>query len=121
MSFAPFGNFSVDPLFEILEILNVDQIYMLEVAKFTFRDKFNLLPTNLAKFFETSPSNRRVSQRNAQPATNYISYNTCAGAKSIQSKSIDIWNKVPDELKVVPWINSFKRFYKSHLLLLNFN
>ena len=121
MSFAPFGSYSLDPLFEILEILKIDQIYTLEVAKFVFRDKSNLLPTNIAKYFETSPGNRRTSQRISQSSSSRLNHNTTYGTKSIRYKSISIWNEVPNELKTLLWINSFKRLFKSHLLLLNFN
>ena len=52
MCFAPFGSIDLAPLYEILEILKVSQIYLLEVGKFVFKDKNNLLPVSIAKHLE---------------------------------------------------------------------
>ena len=37
MTFAPFHHFDLNPLFEILEILDFEQVYTLEVAKLAYR------------------------------------------------------------------------------------
>jgi len=37
MSSAPYTRIDLDPLYEILEILKVKQIYQLEIAKFSYR------------------------------------------------------------------------------------
>ena len=52
MSFAPFGLTRLNPLYEILEILKVDDIYTLEVAKFAYKQNSGLLPIEIAHYFE---------------------------------------------------------------------
>ena len=52
MCFAPFGKIDLAPLFEILEILKINQIYLLETGKFVFKEKNNLLPVRIANYFE---------------------------------------------------------------------
>ena len=39
MCFTPLGRIDVDPLFEILEILNIEDVYALEIAKFIYKQK----------------------------------------------------------------------------------
>ena len=121
MSFAPVGNFDLDPLFEILEILKLEDIYNLELAKFTYKDKNNLLPINLAKYFEIRQIQNNVRTRSRPNDSVQIVHNSTIGLKSVRLRCDDIWKVVPSEIKSLPWLNSFKRRYKSHLLLLNFN
>ena len=52
MCFAPFGKIDLAPLFEILEILKIEQIYQLETGKFVFKEKKNMLPVCIAKHFD---------------------------------------------------------------------
>ena len=122
ISFAPFHNFDLNPLFEILEILNIEQIYTLEASKLAFRDRKNPLPTTIAKYFDyyssDAPTNMRTRTRHPRPL---VKFNTTTGAKTFQNISIKIWDDIPEEIKQTQWTNSFKKMFKSHLLLLNFN
>ena len=108
ISFAPFHNFDLNPLFEILEILNIEQIYTLEASKLAFRDRKNLLPTTIAKYFDyynsDATTNRRTRTRHSRPA---VKFNTTTGAKTFQNISIKIWDDIPEEIKQTQWINSF--------------
>ena len=53
IAMAPRGNIDLNPLYEILEILKLEDIYHLELAKFVFKEKSSSLPPNLAKYFQT--------------------------------------------------------------------
>ena len=119
MAFVPNSSIDLNPLFEILEILKLDDIYNLELAKFTFKDAKKILPITIAKYFETREVRSSQRTRNRTSSTTHILHNTAIGSKSIQIRSKEFWNKVPDEIKDSPNISCFKRRYKSHLLLLN--
>jgi len=121
ISFSPTRSIDLNPLFEILEILKIEDIYDLEIAKFTFRDKNNLLPATIAKYFETRVNENSLRTRSRPSNTIQIVHNSIYGSKSIQIRSQEVWKKVPSEIKDSPWMSSFKRRFKSHLLLLNFN
>ena len=120
MSFAPFGRIDLDPLYEILEILKIEHVYELEIAKFAFRRQRNLLPCDIANYFQVREPTRTL--RNClltQPSRKVIT-NTILGAKSVERKSSEIWEKVPNEIKLAPSLNSFKKIFKSHLILTNY-
>lgn len=119
MSFSPLGNVNIDPVFEILEILKLDEIHTLEIAKFAYRRINNLLPTEVASYFDTRRSENTRQRRNRNAANETVIYNTATGAKSILKKSIDIWSKIPDEIKRSSRFNTFKRMYKAHLILVS--
>ena len=121
MSFAPIGNFELNPLFEILEILTLEDIYDLELAKFIYKQKNNLLPANLAKYFEIRQVDSTARTRSTSSRSAQVLHNTNIGLKSILIRSENVWKKVPNEIKDCVWFSSFKRKFKSHLLLLNFN
>ena len=107
MTFAPFHHFDLNPLFEILEILDLEQVYTLEVAKLVYRKNNNLLPTNIADYFNYHSNNgRRTRNTNARPI---VAFNTVTGSKTFQNISSEIWNDIPKEIKIAPWLNSFKR------------
>lgn len=120
MTFAPFGNVEIDPLYEILELLKVNETYTLEVAKFAYKQQNNLLPIRLANYFDTtSPENSaRRSSRLRSTSQTHVVTNTVLGNKSIQKKIIQIWKDVPEEIRITPYFNAFKRMFKSHLILL---
>ena len=123
MSFAPFGSIDLNPLYEILEILNVEQIYTLEIAKLMYKNVNNLMPVRIANYFECRNSSTSISTRRtrSQRIAPIFLFNTAVGTRSIQNKGDEIWKNVPMEIKSTPWLNSFKRMFKSHLLLTNFN
>ena len=118
MSFSPFGNINIKPVYEILEILKLDEIYTLEIAKFSYRKINDLLPTEIANYFQIRSSENNRPRRTRTPSERVI-FNTSFGAKSISKKSRDIWDEIPTEIKIVPMFKTFKRMYKSHLILIN--
>ena len=87
MSFAPFGHVNTKPIFEHLKLLDLDQTFQFETAKFIFKDKNNLLPIpNIANHFEIRSSNvfHRYNLRNRGINMPTISQKSSHGEKSIQ-------------------------------------
>ena len=122
LSFAPFGRLDLQPLYEILELLDIEQTYSLEIAKFAYKDKNGLLPTKIASYFETPirRENVRVSRQSSANAPQHTSFSSF-GQKSIRNVISKVWIGIPDEIKSTIWFKSFKRMYKSHLILVGWN
>ena len=56
MTFAPFGNIDLQPIYDHLEILNLDQMYLFELGKFLYKLHHNLLPSHfIGHYFEADP------------------------------------------------------------------
>ena len=119
ITFAPFRQINLNPLYEILEILKVSDIYTLEIAKIAYKQNKNLLPVNIANYFEESytTTGNRTSSRISSRAQANINPET---SDSIQVKIKCVWNEIPDEIRATPFFTSFKKMYKSHLALLYF-
>ena len=118
MSFAPFGNVELNPIYDILEILKIEDVYKLEVAKFAFKQNKDLLPNRLANYFEVYSSESNLRRSSRLNSISQSASNSTFGLKSIQQKIIKVWAEVPDEIKTTPYYNSFKKMFKCHLNLL---
>ncbi len=119
MSFAPFGKLNTKPIFVHLNLLNVEQTYQFETAKFIFKDINNLLPlSTIAKHFDRTPSiNRpiRQTQTSHQTVAPYELLTEHA-KRSLQVKTAQIWNDIPLSIKSSPSISSFKRQFKEFII-----
>ena len=118
MCFAPFGKIDLAPLYEILEILKVNQIYLLEAGKFIFKEKRNMLPVSIAKHFDirnTPQHTYDLRPRNETRGPDLI-HRTLLGEKSIQKRGHDTWSKIPDEIKSIDSPIFFKKKLKIFLL-----
>ena len=121
MCSAPLGRIDVDPLFEILSILKNDDLYALEVAKFMFKSKNNLLPVNIANYFQTRPTpvpryNLRNRRINPLPL---VIHRTVTGGKSINMRGNELWNYIPEHVKQSDSPNAFKTKLKVWMLSQN--
>ena len=51
MTFAPFGNLDLTPMYDFLKVLNIKQIFLLECGKFQYKFHSNLLPITIGGYF----------------------------------------------------------------------
>ena len=98
MCYAPFGKIDLEPLYSIHEILKVSQIYLLEVGKFVFKEKNNLLPACIAKYFDVRDipqhgCNLRNRNETRGPS---IVQRTLLRDKSIQKRGYYCWKDILD-------------------------
>ena len=120
ISFAPFGNLNMTPVFQHLNFLDVNQTFQLETAKFIFKEVNGLLPnSNIANYFVREPSqaNRPVrSFRN--PRINVAPYDLLPDStkKSIQMRKPQVWDGIPSLIKMAPSFSSFKRQLKAFII-----
>ena len=55
MTFAPFGNLDLTPMYDFLKVLNIQQIFLLECGKFQYKFHSNLLPITISGYFLEDP------------------------------------------------------------------
>ena len=120
MTFAPYGNIDLNPIYEFLQILNLDQMITFEMGKFQFKMKHSLLPPNsLGNYFEPDPHVNHHSYGLRSRTNNVPTRLVCRtkfAEKSYQIGGLKLWNKIPEEIKNSMSLISFKRSYKTFLL-----
>ena len=103
MTFAPYGNIDLNPIFEFLQILNLDQIYSLEFGKFLYRSLNSIIPpSSLGNYFEEDPFVNHHSY-GLRSRTNNIPTRlvrrTKFAEKSTQINGLKFWNKIPENIR----------------------
>ena len=71
MPFIPFGYYDLKPIYKEMDILQVDDIYTLEVGKFMYKFYNGLLPENFHEYFKYVSN---VHQYNTRMAKNMCLY-----------------------------------------------
>ena len=117
ITFAPFGPLDLQPIYRELEFLNLHQTFLLEKGKFMYKRKKELLPTVIASYFDTEPAAVHTYNLRRRENSSYsFRSNTINGQKSIQNKGEILWQEMPQYLKDIDSLISFKKFYKAHLI-----
>ena len=115
MTFAPFGRIDMKPIFKDLKILDVKNTLFLETSKYMFKVKNNLLPVQIAKYFETNEHSSRTLRSNVR-RNNRVFTRLLSSKKSVQVRGENQWNEIPENLKLATSVNSFKRLIKNMLI-----
>ena len=118
MSFAPFGHIQISPIYECLDILNVENTFNLETAKFIFKSVNGLLPlSSIASHFELeAPISHNYYTRQRNSRSNIIDFSSSYGKKSIQFRKTQALNAIPAEIRNLRSLNAFKKHYKKYLI-----
>ena len=105
------------PIYKELEFLDIHQTFLLEMGKFMYKKKKNLLPVSIANHFELeSTAQHSYNLRNRQNSTPKFNNKTATGAKSFQIEGEKFWFELPPYLKNCDSLSIFKKIYKSYLL-----
>ena len=120
MTFAPYGNIDLHPIYEFLQILNMDQIFSFELGKFLYKCNKNIYPSSsLGNYFEIDPHVNHHSyglrSRTANVPTRRVTRTKFAD-KSTQIGGLKTWNKIPEYIQNSESLNVFKQSYKSYLM-----
>ena len=88
------------PLYEQLQVLNIDEIYKLEVAKFMTKVNLNKLPVfccNQSTIFRTLSFNiHTYSTRNVSSKSFYVQRTSLVKTnQSLKISGVKIWNSLP--------------------------
>ena len=118
MSFAPFGRLDTKPIFQHLKLLNVEETFLLESAKFIYKDKNCLLPiSSIAHHFDRPiPNSNRTLRLRSRPTVAPYDLLSNYAKKSIQVRSSQIWERIPSSIRAYSPFNSFKRNFKYYLI-----
>ena len=120
MTFAPFGNIDLNPIYEFLNVLNLDQIFSFEFGKFLYRFYQNLLPNSaIGTYFESDPYVNNHSyglrSRTANIPARLVS-RTKFAEKSIQFSGLKFWNNIPSYIQSSDSLNIFKSTFRKFLI-----
>ena len=118
MTFAPFGRIDIRPIINYLEILDINEIFLLETSKFIYKKRNNIIPIQIGNYFEVLDHNieNRYNFRSRTDFVERIDYRTCYGEKSLQFREQILWNDLPENVKNSETLKSFKKQMKLYLL-----
>ena len=118
ITFAPFGRVDLHPLYSCLKILDVDKVKYLEISKYLYKLKKNLLPTKIGGFFEVKNNcpTHSYSLRNRERPVSQIVPRLASGQNSIQYRGEQIWDEIPEIIQNCSSLNKFKKAMKLNLL-----
>ena len=119
LTFAPFGHIDLQPMFDYLKVLNIEQIFSLKAGKFLFKSKNDMLPIPIGGYFEPDPFVNQhdygLRSRTSNQPTRLVC-RTKKGEKSLQIRGEKFWNDLPDSLKQSESFCLFKKNLKKFLL-----
>ena len=112
MTFAPF-RIGTGPIFDYLKFLNAGQIFRLETGKFVFKSKKDLLPiSGIVKHFERPTASHHHHLRNRRLVITPFELLSTYKKKSLYFRGTELWNTMPESLKLSESFNIFKKDYK---------
>ena len=97
-------------------VLQIQDLFKLQVAKFCYKANKNLLPSIFGQIFIKTSTIHQYSTRNSANKFYRISYNKTSGCNRLQNLGSKIWNEIPDELKDCKSIGTFVEKYKKLLI-----
>ena len=108
-------NEHTEPLFKQLKLLNLTQLYNLNTAKFMYKVHTNNLPEPIVHLYQ---ANSEIHDHNTRQRNNpHIRYRrTQLASKQINHKGPEIWQNIPNHLKLCKNIKHFTRSYKKTLI-----
>ena len=106
-------NFNNNEIYKSLELLNIEELYKLELAKFMHRAVNNSLPTTLINHFYR-PSRTNMRSTSTDPFI-VNAANRAAYRNWITTSGINLWGNIDSSLKQLPY-QLFKNKYKQKLL-----
>ena len=107
------------PLYAQLNILQIEDVYKYETAKFMFNFNKTLAPSPFSNFFQKihQVSNRSTRLSVEQDNLYIPRYRNNRLQQCIKYQGVKIWNLIPKEIKKSTY-NIFKNKYKKYLLSL---
>ena len=117
MTFAPFATSNVKQIYDDLELLNLNQMHNLAKAKFAYKHKNDMLPSNFDNYLHSTESIhtrnlRSTSSGNYRQVWGKLSH----GFEMIQYDGAKLWNSIPVNIRNVENLKNFSEIYKIHLL-----
>ena len=107
------------PLFYRLNILNIFDVFKLEINKFTFSVIRRLSPPQFFNMFTQINQINDIQTRASNQGNLYIHYvrTTNYGLTLVRSIGARLWNVLPNALKILPSKTQFKKILKNIFFL----
>ena len=107
---------SVSPKHKQMKILKLYDIHKMELAKFMFKLKNQLLPENLNSFFVSVSAIHKYNTRINQSDKFLPRERTIFGQQKLEYKGVKIWNNLPNCIKYIPTLSKFSHNLKETIL-----
>ena len=106
---------NTDPLFHQLKTLKIDDIHTFQTAIFMFKFSRNTLPTTFQTSFTYNSNVHDYATRRSSDI-HLTNPKILLAHKTIRHHGPDVWNSLPENIKLCSSLYSFKAVMKSHLL-----
>ena len=109
----------VNPYYSQLKILQIDELFIFEVAKFVYGTSNNKTPNTFRKYFciTNDRSSRATRQSSDCSNLNIPCYRSNKLQMCIKYQEVKIWNCIPTNIRAF-WHKKFKSCYKNFLFSL---
>ena len=109
-------HFSANEMFKNMELLKIEDIFKLELAKFMHRADSKNLPENFENYFTRIESMHNYNLRSIQNKTFYSKTTKTAKYRNwLTNSGVDLWQSVTSEMKKLPYKN-FAEKYKQNIV-----
>ena len=119
MTFAPFGNIDLQPMYDYLKVLDIDKTFMLETGKFMFKSENGLMTPHIGGYFEIDPHvnlhSYGLRSRSANIPTRLVAHKKLS-EKSLQIRGKKLMKTFPSDILNSESFNIFKYSLKNFLL-----
>ena len=107
----------VTDLYALSNVLKIHDIYILEICKFMFRFKHDLLPNVFSKYFSKHNSIHNYNTRNTSKSNYFLPRKKkTIGQRTLQYRGVKYWNELPDLIKSSCHIYAFSKQLKKYLI-----
>ena len=119
MTFAPYGNIDLQPMYDFLKVLDINQTFALETGKLMYKQENSLIAPQIGGYFETDPYVNQHSYGLRSRSLNIpsrIVSRTKFSENSLQFRGKKLFDSLPVELKNAESFPIFKKMYKTLLI-----
>ena len=100
-----------------MKILKLYDIHKMELAKFMFKLKNQLLPENFNPLFVSVSAIHKYNTRINQSDNKFLPRErTLLGQQKLEYKGVKIWNNLPNCIKYIPTLSKFSHSLKETIL-----
>ena len=107
---------NMSALFKSMNLLKLNDIYNLEMAKFMYSFHHNKLPENFDCYFKAAKNQHTYSTRSITNQNYYLErFNLHSGQTSCSYAGVKIWNQIPLKIKNLSK-HQFSKHFRNHLI-----
>ena len=119
MTFAPYGNIDLQPMYDYLKVLNVQKTFLFETGKFLYKHNNDETFPTIGGYFEADPyvnlHSYGLRSRSANVPTRLVCH-AKSSEKSLQFRGPKLWHSIPSETTNSESLGLFKKNLKAYLL-----